>query len=339
MNGIRQNKTCGESHRCLRMAMAFVPLLSLFGMICSPVRAGEVRLFIGFFPNITHAHALIAQNMAADGEGWFETRLPDVKITWHSFNAGPSAMEAVFANAVDMTYVGPSPALNAFVRAKGEGVRVLRGAVRGGSGLVIRDNETMRTALDFTGKRIATPQLGNTQDIACRGWLAAAGLKVTPTGGDVRILPVANADMLALMIRGDIDAAWTVEPWLSHLEREGKARILYLEPPEHAVTTILATGMVFAKKHPELVAAVAAAHDELTAWIIEHPEEAKKRVAAELTRLMKRPFPAEIVERAWPRLVFDTAISTDDFKTFLNAARAAGFVRGEPSLGGLVTPP
>jgi NitT/TauT family transport system substrate-binding protein len=333
MNGIRKGGVRGASRTPGTAAFVLCLLLGSFS-----IGGEEARLSLGFFPNVTHAHALVAQNMAADGEGWFEQRLPGVTITWTAFNAGPSAMEAVFADAIDMTYVGPSPALNAFVRAKG-GVRVLRGAVRGGSGLVVRDGETMQTALDFKGKRIATPQLGNTQDIACRQWLAAAGLKVTPAGGDVRILPVANADMLPLLVRGDFDAAWTVEPWLSGLELEGNARLLHLDPPERAVTTILVSGEVFRERHPDLAAAVAAAHDELTAWMLAHPEEAKRRVVAELGRRTKRPFPPEMVERAWPRLVFDNAIAEADFRFFLDAARAAGFLKGEPSLDGLVTTP
>lgn len=298
--------------------------------------AGEQTLDVGYFPNLTHAQALIAQNMAAEGRDWYADHLPGVTVKWHSFNAGPSAMEALFAKAVDLTYVGPSPVLNAYLRSKG-GVAVVSGAVRGGAGLVVPQASALSAPADFKGKRIATPQLGNTQDIACRSWLIRAGLKVTLGGGDVTVVPTPNPNILALFTAGEIDAAWTVEPWLSRLELEGGGRLVYAEPPATSLTTVLAAGETAMKDKRELVEGFIRGHRALTEWILRNPEEARKRVAAELTRQMRREFPLTLVERAWPRLIFDSAVRTAEFDSSLEAARDAGFIKeGGPDLKGLV---
>lgn len=319
----------------LRIA-ALCVFLCCIGAIPTPAGAGERTVRVGYFPNITHAHALVAQSFAAEGNGWFERKIPGVTFVWQSFNAGPSAMESLFARSVDMTYVGPSPVLNAFVRSRG-GISVVSGAVRGGAGLVVPKDSQLREPLDFRGKRIATPQLGNTQDVACRYWLSRAGLRVTLTGGDALVVPTANSGILPLFVAGDIDAAWTVEPWISRLELECDGRLVYAEPMAESITTVLAVGETFREKDDGLIAKFVAAHKALTDWIIDHPEEAKKRVADELTRQMRRPFPPELVERAWPRLVFDNTITADEFRTSLEAAQVVGFLRGKHDLSGLVS--
>src|SRR4051794_28253436 len=165
----------------------------------------------GHFPNVTHAQGVIAHALSRQGKGWFEQRLgPEVEIQWFTYNAGPSAMEAIFARSLDLTYVGQGPALNAHVKAQGQEIRILAGAANGGAALVVKPDGPIKTAADFRGKRIATPQLGNTQDISCRAWLKAQGFKVTQTGGDVTILPAANPDQLGLFMNGSVDAVWTV---------------------------------------------------------------------------------------------------------------------------------
>lgn len=302
----------------------------------SAALAEDLTIRIGYFPNITHAHALIAQNMAEQDEGWFEQRIPGLNIEWVSFNAGPSAMEALFAGTVDFTYVGPNPALNAYIRSEGDDVRVLSGAVRGGAALVAPKNSTYKTPQDFIGKRIATPQLGNTQDIACRNWFSSAGMLVTMTGGDVTIVPTPNASMYSLFITNEIDAAWTVEPWVSRLELEAEGKIIYSEPPEQSLTTILVCSKDFLQEHPDIVEKITDANIKLNEWILANTEKAQKHVGDELTRQTKREFPLSLVEHAWPRLVFNTNISVEDFTLSMNAARAVGFLDKNFDINGLV---
>lgn len=236
-------------------------------------------------------------------------------------------MEALYAGAVDATFVGPSPVLNAFLRAGGAGLRVVSGAVRGGARLVVPHGSDLKAPEDFRGKRIATPQLGNTQDIACRVWLLDAGLAVSLGGGDVRVAPTANPDQLPLFLSGRVDAVWTVEPWLSHLLMEGGGRLIYAEPAESCVVTVLAAGEKLLGT-PELVA-LWKLHAAVNTWMAEHPDEAQRRVTEELFRITHGEFPLELVQSAWPRMLFRTDISNEDFTRSFDAAVRAGFLKDD----------
>src|SRR5882672_9175456 len=147
--------------------------------IAVSVASDKTVIRVGHFPNITHAQGLVAHNLSRQGKDWFEARLgPGVEIQWFTYNAGPSAMEAIFARSLDITYVGPSPALNAYFKSNGEEIRVISGAANAGAALVVKTDSPIKTPADFRGKKIATPQLGNTQDISCRAWLKAHGFNV-----------------------------------------------------------------------------------------------------------------------------------------------------------------
>src|SRR6184192_461503 len=163
-------------------------ITTIIGMLLLSSFAGaqeKTTIRFGHFPNITHAQGVIAHALSRQGKGWFEQRLgPNVEIQWFTYNAGPSAMEAMFAGSLDLTYVGQGPALNAHFKSNGEEIRVIAGAANAGAALVVKSDSPIKTAADFRGKKIATPQLGNTQDISCRAWLKAQGFNVTQTGGD-----------------------------------------------------------------------------------------------------------------------------------------------------------
>ena len=162
-------------------------------MPCANAQKQVLRM--GHFPNITHAQGVIAHAMTRQGKGWFEQRLgPDVEIQWFTYNAGPSAMEAILAGSLDVTYVGTRPALNAHWKANGAEIRVIGGGANGGSALVVAPEAGINKAADLRGKKIATPQFGNTQDISCRAWLKSQGFNVTMTGGDVTVMPTSNPD-------------------------------------------------------------------------------------------------------------------------------------------------
>ena len=305
---------------------------------CSVRETDPGTLRIGHFPNITHAQALVAHAMSREGRGWFEQRLgPGIRIEWFVYNAGPSAMEAIFAGSLDATYVGPSPALNAHLKSNGDEIRIIAGAARGGSALLVPAESPVGAPADFRGRTIATPQLGNTQDVSCRAWLVANGFHVTQMGGDVNVLPVANPEMLLMWAQKKLDAAWTVEPWVSILERDMGARI-FLEEKD-AVTTVLAVGAALSRERPRLAASLATAHAELTQWIADNPEEARGLVSAELQRETGRPVSEEIVASAWQRLRFTTDIELAPLTQFVDAAKAAGFLRDTVGLERLIERP
>jgi NitT/TauT family transport system substrate-binding protein len=324
---------------CVQFACAAVAAATfLMLMPGNKALAEPMTLRVGHFPNITHAQALIAHGLSRQGRGWFEQRLgPEVKIEWFVYNAGPSAMEAIFADSVDLTYVGPAPTVNAYSKARGEDIRVVAGAVEGGEALLVQPGSNLRNPADFRGKKIGTPQLGNTQDVAARAWLAAGGLKVTLTGGDASVIPTANPDQLGLFQRRELDAVWTVEPWVSRLELEANAGVLVED--KHALTTVLVASAKALSQRRELVRKFVAAHEELTEWIREHPEEAKAAVREELTAETRSEVKPALVAHAWPRIVVTSKIAREPFEDFVKKAKEAGFLRTLPDLSRLVAKP
>src|SRR5437763_14574727 len=235
----------------------------------------KVVIRFGHFPNITHAQGVIAHALSRQGKGWFEERLgPKVEIQWFTYNAGPSAMEAMFAGSLDLTYVGQGPALNAHFKSNGQEVRVIAGAANAGAALVVKSDSPIKTAADFRGKKIATPQLGNTQDVSCRAWLKAQGFKITQTGGDVMVLPTANPDQLPLFQNGGVDAVWTVEPWVTRLEREAKARV-FLEDKDVIPTWLVSSTRVLSSQR-DLAKKIEAANAEPTDGRQKNPDDAQR---------------------------------------------------------------
>ncbi len=306
------------------MKTIFILLLSF--VIVGAARAEKVTLRVGYFPNVTHAQGVIGSQTTREKHGWFEQRLgPDVTIQWYPFNAGPGAMEAIFAGSIDLTYVGPNPALNAYIRSQGDEIRVLAGAAEGGAALVVQGDGRIAQPADFKGRHIATPQLGNTQDVAARAWLKKQGFKVTLTGGDVAVVPTANPDQLQLFQQGKLDAVWTVEPWVSRLELEAGGKI-FLEQKD-AVTTVLVASVGLLKAHPALAQKFLAAHRELTAWLGTHPDDAKALVRAGLTAELRRDMPATIVAGAWRRLHFTDQVTQTQFAALVVDAQGVGFLR------------
>lgn len=310
--------------------MKLIAVILFVAALACPLSARTV-LRVGYFPNVTHAQGVIGRTLTAQQKGWFEERLgPDVEVQWYAFNAGPSAMEAIFAGSVDMTYVGPSPAINAYMRSQGEEIRVVAGAACGGAALLVRPGSGIEKPADFKGKRLATPQLGNTQDIAARVWLKQQGFAISQMGGDVMVLPTANPDQLALFQQGKIDAVWTVEPWVSRIEREAGGKV-FLEQKD-AITTLLVSSAKLLKEKPDLVKKFVQAHRELTDWVNAHPAEAQALVQRGLSDEVKREIKLELIVAAWQRLSFSSEVSRDSFERLVADARQLGFVRGEVAL-------
>jgi NitT/TauT family transport system substrate-binding protein len=301
---------------------------------------GEAKTVIrlGHFPNITHAQGVIAHALTRQHKGWFEERLgPGVEIQWYTYNAGPSAMEAIFAGSLDLTYVGQGPALNAHFKSNGEEIRILAGAANAGAALVIKPDGPIKTAADFRGKKIATPQLGNTQDISCRAWLKAQGFRVTQTGGDVLVVPTANPDQLGLFQSGGVDAVWTVEPWVTRLEREANGKI-FLEDT-NIITTWLACSVKFLNAHRDLAKKIVSANKKLTDWIQAHPDEAQKLLVAELKEETKADFAPEAAAQAWKRIKFTTEVSRDLLAKAVQDGKDAGFYKSSTDTSKLIENP
>jgi NitT/TauT family transport system substrate-binding protein len=269
-------------------------------------------LRIGHFPNMTHAQALVGRS-----QGIFEQRLG--AIDWKVFNAGPSEMEALIAGQLDIAYVGPNPAVNAYLRSKGKSLKIIAGAASGGASLVVPAKSTARSPQDFKGKRIASPELGNTQDVALRRWLKSAG--VAP-GRDVQVIPVKNADILMLFQQGRLDGAWVPEPWVSRLVREGGGRILLDErtlwKDGKFPTAVVVARSEFLEKNRAVVGRFLEAHVEITEWIKKNPVEAEKRLNEQLAKLAGKALPPQTLDDAFSRVL----ITSDPLATPLNTSAA-----------------
>ncbi|MEO6787668.1 MAG: ABC transporter substrate-binding protein [Chthoniobacteraceae bacterium] len=301
---------------------------------CEKKPADTSVLRVGFFPNITHAPALVGyhETDTKGAAGWFETRT-GARIEWYPFNAGPSAIEALFTGSIDVTYVGPNPVINGYTRSKGADIRVLTGAARGGAALVVHRDSPLRSAANFRGRKIATPQLGGTQDVAARAWLAAGGLAITQRGGDANVIPTANPDQLDLFKRGDLDAVWTVEPWVSRLEMEAGGQMLVEQ--KDVLTTLVATSTKTLATKGELLKKFIAAHGELTKKIAAEPGWAKSAVSAALQKVTGKGLAAALLDHAWPRLTFTTDIQLADFAGIQRDAKSAGLLPMDADLSKL----
>jgi len=300
-------------------------VLALVLVACSVSNSDQPLVVrVGYFPNITHAQAVIGF-----ADGTFARALGDqIKLDAKVFNAGPSVMEAMFAGQIDLAYIGPNPAINGYVKSKGEALRIIAGATSGGAVLVVRHDAGINTAADFRGKKIASPQLGNTQDVALRAWLQKQGFKLKEQGGDTQVIPVANPDILTLFRKKEIDAAWVPEPWGARLVREADGKIFLDErdlwQEGKFVTAHVIVSTKFLKAHSDLVKKFLAAHVELTQRINADPATAKQRLNKEIERLTGAALPSQVLDDAWSR----QTITYDPLRASLLGSAEAAFKLG-----------
>ncbi len=290
----------------------------------------------GHFPNITHAQGLIGQ-----ATGWFDKAVgPQARVEWKVFNAGPSAIEALYAGELDLTYIGPNPTITGYVRSRGEALRVVAGATSGGALLVVREDSGIRTPEDFHGKKIASPQMGNTQDVALRAWLAQHNLKLRERGGDVQVIPVSNADQLTLFLRKQIDGAWAPEPWASRLIGEAQGRVFLDErdlwPNGRFVTTNLIVSTKFLNAHRDLVKKWVKAHVDLTEWINKNLPESKRILDDEIKKETGKALPPALIDASFAHLELTWDPVRSSLLQSAKMAFDAGFLGREmPDLSGL----
>lgn len=279
-------------------------------------------LKLGYFPNVTHAPALIGVN-----EGIFAKNLGSTKLSTQVFNAGPSAIEALNAGAIDAAFLGPNPAINSFVKSNGESIRIIAGATSGGAQLVVKPEITSPAQLK--GKVLATPQLGGTQDVALRAWLSEQGFATTPNGGgDVTINPTENASTLKLFQDGKLDGAWLPEPWASRLVLEAGAKVLVNEADlwEGGAfsTTILVVNKSFLEQHPQTVQALLAGNVESIDWLNEHKGKEADAVNKALAAAAGKKLPANVIDRSLANLTFSADPLAATFPTLLAHGVTAG---------------
>lgn len=296
--------------------------------------AGEPvsELRLGYFANVTHAPALVGLQ-----ERLFEDALGDVALTTQVFNAGPAAIEALSAGAIDATYIGPNPSINTFIQSRGASARIVAGAATGGAALVVRDR--IDDASDLEGTTLATPQLGNTQDVALRTWLADEGYETdTSGGGDVQVTPTENAQTLTLFQQGELDGAWLPEPWVSRLIVDAGAHVLVDEADlwedGEFPTTVLLVRKEFLDQHPDVVADLLEGHAAAVQWIADNPADAPAVINGAIEAETGKPLADDVITRALEHVTFSVDPHADTFEALVEDGVAAG-TQKEGSIEGL----
>jgi NitT/TauT family transport system substrate-binding protein len=309
----------------LSLAFAFAPIRTW-------AEAPQRTLRLGYFPNLTHAQALYARATGAFNHEGSEIR-------WTAFMAGPTAIEALFTDEIDATFVGPSPTINGYVRSNGKRFVVIAGGASGGAGLVVRRDSGIVGDGDFDGKTIATPQLGNTQDVAARLWLGARGYRLRERGGGVSLVPLSNADQLTMFKKRQIHGAWTVEPWMARLEVEGGGRVFLEEktlwPGERFVTTHLVVNKTFVADHPDLLRDLISDLVQVTQSINSNKTAAASILNEQLRRETGKPLAPEVIRKALQRVEFTWDPLCSTLETSAVAACSVGFLKRSPDLRGL----
>ena len=288
-------------------------------------------LKIGYFANINHAQAVIGL-----GNGDFQKALGNnITVQPFLFNAGPSAIEALIAKRVDVTYVGPNPAINGYVVSDGKDLRIISGAASGGAVFVVRNDSGIKSPKDFAGKKFASPQLGNTQDIALRKYLLDNGYKTTDNGGNVTVTPVANPDILTLFLKKQLDGAWVPEPWGARLVKEANGRIFLDErslwPDGRFVTANIAASTDYLKNNPDVIEKLLAAHVNETIWMNNHKDDAIKAFNTELKKLTGKTIAEHELRQAWSRMDFTyDPLKISLFRSANNAYDLGFLAKGKP---------
>ena len=300
-------------------------------------------LKIGYFPNLNHAQAVIGLNNG-DFKKVIENdnNLGNISLKETAFTSGPSAIEALYAGQIDVAYVGPNPTINGYIISGGEGLQVISGVSSGGASFVVRNDSGIETVNDLGGKKFASPQLGNTQDVALRKYLVDNGFNTVENGGNVTILPIANADILTAFLKKEIDGAWVPEPWATRLVQEAGGKVFVDEkslwPEGKFVTANLIVRTDYLEKNPEIVKKLLGAHVDETVKINNNTKEAAKEFNAQLKKLTGQEISENVLDKAFSNL----ELTYDPLKLTLfksaNDAYDLGFIakgKDRPNLSGI----
>jgi NitT/TauT family transport system substrate-binding protein len=280
---------------------------------------------LGYFPNITHAPAIVGVE-----KGLFQTALGPNPLETATFNAGPEAIDALFADSIDATFIGPNPAINAYAKSNGEAIRIVAGTTSGGASLVVKPDITK--VADLKGKTLSTPQLGNTQDVALRKYLKDNGLNTdTSGGGDVAVTPLANADTLSQFAAGTIQGAWVPEPFATRLQQESGGKVLVDEkslwPDGKFVTTHLIVATKFLKAHPDVVEQLIKGLDDSITYIASNTADAQKVVNDGINKVTGKPLKDAVLTAAFNNLEFTLDPLASSLKTSKDNAVAVGLLK------------
>jgi len=315
-----------KTRSAISAGIAGIVLLSVLTLTLSSDTTHENKIRIAYFPNIGHAIPIVGIE-----KGFFEESIGDqAKIETRVFDSGPQAIESLFANSIDVAYVGPGPAINGFLNSENHNVKILAGAASGGASFIVHPNSEINSVSDFAGKKIAAPQIGNTQDVSLRNYLSENGLKPAEKGGSVIVYNISNPDIYTLFVKGDIDGAWVAEPWATILETElGGKRLFHEEElwPNNEFASVLLIGNVnYIEKNPTIIANFLQSHHETVTWINTNPVETRIIFNDFLNSYLGQSLSDDVVDIALSNLVITADPLPDSVFSFAERADALGYL-------------
>ncbi len=315
-----------KTRSAISAGIAGIVLLSVLGITLSSDISHENKIRIAYFPNIGHAVPIVGIE-----KGFFEKSIGNqTKIETRVFDSGPQAIEALFANSIDVAYVGPGPAINGFLNSENHNVKILAGAASGGASFIVHPNSEINSVSDFAGKKIAAPQIGNTQDVSLRHYLSENGLKPAEKGGSVIVYNISNPDIYILFVKGEIDGAWVAEPWATILETElGGKRLFHEEElwPNNEFASVLLIGNVdYIEKNPTIISNFLNSHHDTVIWINQHPIETRNVFNDFLNSHLGQSLSDDVVDIALSNLVITADPLPTSVFSFAERADALGYL-------------
>ena len=315
-----------KTRSAISVGIAGIVLISVLGITLSGDPSHENKIRIAYFPNIGHAIPIVGIE-----QGFFEKSIGNqTKIETRVFDSGPQAIEALFADSIDVAYVGPGPAINGFLNSDNHNVKILAGAASGGASFIVHPNSEINSVSDFAGKKIATPQIGNTQDVSLRHYLSENGLKSAEKGGSVIVYNISNPDIYTLFVKGDIDGAWVPEPWATILETElGGKRLFYEEelwPNKEFASVLLIANADYVEKNPTIIANFLQSHRETVTWINTNPVETRIVFNNFLNSYLGQSLSDDVVDIALSNIVITADPKPNSIFSFAERADALGYL-------------
>ena len=289
-------------------------------------QSNQDKIRVAFFPSISHAAPIVGIE-----NGIFERSIgQEIKIETKLFDSGPQVIESIFANSIDVAYVGPGPVINGFLKSNGNDIKILAGASSGGASFIIHPDSGLDSIENFDGKRIASPQISNSQDVSLRHYLASNNLQPVEKGGTVFVLNISNPDIYTLFAKGEIDGAWVPEPWATMLVEELDGVRLFNEenlwPNEEFTSVLLIARTDYLEKNPELVKNWLKSHEETIAWINANPDKSKSIFEGFLKKHMGKSLPTKIIDESFSNLTITSDPIKSSVLIFAERADSLGYL-------------
>ena len=310
----------------LAVVIVGISIITALGFISNSEDTNKHKLRIAYFPNIGHAVPIIGME-----KGFFQSGVGnDISIETRVFDSGPQVIESLFANSIDLAYVGPGPAINGFLNSQNKNINILTGAASGGASFIVHPNVEINNPSDFAGKKIAAPQIGNTQDVSLRHFLAENGLKPAEKGGSVVVYNIPNPDIYTLFVKGEVDGAWVPEPWATILENDLNGKRLFKEeqlwPNNEFASVLLIANSDYVKKNPELVSNFIISHHKTVNWINENPVATRIAFNDFLDSYLGRSLSDEVVDISLTHLKITSDPLLKSVYSFAEKANALGYL-------------